>query len=639
VDANTAAILAESTARDNADTATQEALTGKLNASVLSDSTATFAGTSAKATADSSGNVISSHYRAIDDSYSKSETPLRRYGRVCDNTSTAGTTWGKVADITMPVDYTDRNITFLVESGFSQHSRIIGILKLNVRNNNSTTDVNVHRFLWLVKTDNADYPLSSFVAIQNGVNVSIYVKTSFQFDGIVFSELDEYNEQGYSTFGSYALYSVINPTITDLSTVVGTQTVSTMDVIENTAASAENATNATNDDAGNRISTTYLSKADASSTYVEKSSIDSVPTASSANPVSSGGVKSALDAKQDKLESGTNIKTIEGNSILGSGDIDLDKSAVGLSNVDNTSDLDKPVSTAVQTALNGKQNKLTAGTGIIIDSSNKISADVSTSVSAIDYSNDNVALTGLALNGVNYKLAFPGNAKGNNSLAIGYNSTASTPGANAYGVSAAVTGNYGIAIGTQCTASGSNALTIGINGIAKNDDDIAIGGNSVAQNGANVALGVGSHAYGNNSIAIGDNTFNNISNTVTFDTTGINRKLVVASSDNIVFRNSNITDTGATDHNSITAVYSGATTLTNLINTSASNTLSSANSHSDNNLTTANSHSDNNLTTAKDYTDSLVCKESMVLNTTNIYHNRVGNLPHVYLYIHFQKWT
>jgi hypothetical protein len=277
-------------------TATQEALTGKLNASVLSDSTATFAGTSAKATADSSGNVISSHYRAISDSYSKSETPLRRYGRVCDNTSTAGTTWGKVADITMPVDYTDRNITFLVESGFSQHSRTIGILKLSMRNSGSATSVIVYRFSWLVKTDNADYPLSSFVAIQNGVNVSIYVKTSFQFDGIVFSELDEYNEQGYSTFGSYALYSVINPTITDLSTVAGTKTVSTMDVIENTAVSA---TNATNDDAGNRISTTYLSKADASSTYVEKSSIDSVPTASSANPVSSGGVKSALDAKQD----------------------------------------------------------------------------------------------------------------------------------------------------------------------------------------------------------------------------------------------------------------------------------------------------------------------------------------------------
>jgi hypothetical protein len=356
-------------------TATQEALTGKLNASVLSDSTATFAGTSAKATADSSGNVISSHYRAISDSYSKSETPLRRYGRVCDNTSTAGTTWGKVADITMPVDYTDRNITFLVESGFSQHSRTIGILKLSMRNSGSATSVIVYRFSWLVKTDNADYPLSSFVAIQNGVNVSIYVKTSFQFDGIVFSELDEYNEQGYSTFGSYALYSVINPTITDLSTVAGTKTVSTMDVIENTAVSA---TNATNDDAGNRISTTYLSKADASSTYVEKSSIDSVPTASSANPVSSGGVKSALDAKQDKLESGTNIKTIEGNSILGSGDIDLDKSAVGLSNVDNTSDLDKPVSTAVQTALNGKQNNLTIDATLSETSTNAVQNGVVT---------------------------------------------------------------------------------------------------------------------------------------------------------------------------------------------------------------------------------------------------------------------
>lgn len=33
----------------------------------------------------------------------------------------------------------------------------------------------------------------------------------------------------------------------------------------------------------------------------------------------------------------------------------LDKNAVGLSNVNNTSDLDKPISTATQTALNGKQ--------------------------------------------------------------------------------------------------------------------------------------------------------------------------------------------------------------------------------------------------------------------------------------------
>ena len=67
---------------------------------------------------------------------------------------------------------------------------------------------------------------------------------------------------------------------------------------------------------------------------------------------------SSVAAKQDTLVSGTNIKTIEGQSLLGSGNIDLAKSDVGLGNVDNTSDANKPVSTAQQTALDLKTNKL-----------------------------------------------------------------------------------------------------------------------------------------------------------------------------------------------------------------------------------------------------------------------------------------
>jgi hypothetical protein len=63
-------------------------------------------------------------------------------------------------------------------------------------------------------------------------------------------------------------------------------------------------------------------------------------------------------SKQDTLVSGTNIKTLEGQSLLGSGNIDLSKSDVGLGNVDNTSDANKPVSTATQTALDAKTNKL-----------------------------------------------------------------------------------------------------------------------------------------------------------------------------------------------------------------------------------------------------------------------------------------
>ena len=63
-------------------------------------------------------------------------------------------------------------------------------------------------------------------------------------------------------------------------------------------------------------------------------------------------------SKQDALVSGTNIKTIEGQSLVGSGNIDLAKGDVGLGNVDNTSDANKPVSTATQTALDAKTNKL-----------------------------------------------------------------------------------------------------------------------------------------------------------------------------------------------------------------------------------------------------------------------------------------
>jgi hypothetical protein len=85
-------------------------------------------------------------------------------------------------------------------------------------------------------------------------------------------------------------------------------------------------------------------------------------------------------SKQDTLVSGTNIKTINSTSVLGSGNIaveplitattsadyyrgdktfaTLNKAAVGLGNVDNTSDANKPVSTATQTALDAKTNKL-----------------------------------------------------------------------------------------------------------------------------------------------------------------------------------------------------------------------------------------------------------------------------------------
>lgn len=56
------------------------------------------------------------------------------------------------------------------------------------------------------------------------------------------------------------------------------------------------------------------------------------------------------------------LKTVNGESVEGSGNIDINKSDVGLGNVDNTSDADKPVSNDQQTALDGKEDSITAGT-------------------------------------------------------------------------------------------------------------------------------------------------------------------------------------------------------------------------------------------------------------------------------------
>ena len=53
------------------------------------------------------------------------------------------------------------------------------------------------------------------------------------------------------------------------------------------------------------------------------------------------------------------------------GNVDITKSTVGLNNVDNTSDANKPVSTATQTALNLKADKSEAVTNVAYDSTNK----------------------------------------------------------------------------------------------------------------------------------------------------------------------------------------------------------------------------------------------------------------------------
>ena len=69
-------------------------------------------------------------------------------------------------------------------------------------------------------------------------------------------------------------------------------------------------------------------------------------------------LQSALDLKEDVIAAGTTSEYYRGDKSF----VALDKTAVGLPNVDNTSDANKPVSTATQTALDLKQDDITLTT-------------------------------------------------------------------------------------------------------------------------------------------------------------------------------------------------------------------------------------------------------------------------------------
>lgn len=79
---------------------------------------------------------------------------------------------------------------------------------------------------------------------------------------------------------------------------------------------------------GQTLKAEHLIKMEEGIINAEKSggsgTVDSALNGTSTNPVQNKVVKSALDKKQDKLVSGTSIKTVNGQSLLGSGDITIE---------------------------------------------------------------------------------------------------------------------------------------------------------------------------------------------------------------------------------------------------------------------------------------------------------------------------
>ena len=99
---------------------------------------------------------------------------------------------------------------------------------------------------------------------------------------------------------------------------------------------------------------------------------------SDANKPISTATQTALNAKEPTIASGTTSQYWRGDKSWQT----LNKAAVGLPNADNTSDANKPISTATQTALDAKQATLVSGTNIKTINGTSVlgSGDIVTSV-------------------------------------------------------------------------------------------------------------------------------------------------------------------------------------------------------------------------------------------------------------------
>lgn len=107
------------------------------------------------------------------------------------------------------------------------------------------------------------------------------------------------------------------------------------------------------------------------------------------------------------IESGAQVNTVTGvkgnaENDYRTGEINISPANIGLGNVDNTSDANKPISTATQAALNAKQDALTAGDNVSIATVNGV-----LTISATNTDTTYSAGTGLSLSGTTFSNAAP----------------------------------------------------------------------------------------------------------------------------------------------------------------------------------------------------------------------------------------
>jgi hypothetical protein len=189
------------------------------------------------------------------------------------------------------------------------------------------------------------------------------------------------------------------------------------------------------------------------------------------------GLTSALSDKQDALQSGTNIKTINSQSILGSGDLTISTGFEGTTN---------RITVGGNADSNIESTILTSGTSTTV---NNVTLTIP---SAVGSTNVNLVLTpkgtGAIIGGPPPDgTSTGGNARGSNAIDIQKSRTSATQVAS---------GINCVAVGNACTASGTDSVTIGRGSIGRGQT-VAIGPNCDAGTNSGVAIGNSANASGN----------------------------------------------------------------------------------------------------------------------------------------------
>lgn len=131
---------------------------------------------------------------------------------------------------------------------------------------------------------------------------------------------------------------------------------------------------------------TNLSNTPDSTQVIIESDSGSNTTIESATPTIAGVMTSSDKIKLDSIDSYAQVNSVD--SVAGkTGDVLLVKSDVGLNNVDNTSDSDKPVSAATQTALDGKVSSVQGGNNVTVDNTDPQNPIISSGGGNTDLSN------------------------------------------------------------------------------------------------------------------------------------------------------------------------------------------------------------------------------------------------------------